>query len=140
MIQRNTMQRRQVLEAVQQMYNHPTAEDIYTYLSEKKSGLGRATIYRNLSVLCEQGLVRKIEVPDAPARFDHTLYAHYHLRCRRCGCFQDVMVPALGRLNRTIMRETGFSEVEHDIVFDGVCPECQRTAAAAAQTAPGLSQ
>lgn len=126
MIQRNTVQRRQVLEAVQQLYNHPTAEDIYDYLHSQESGLGRATIYRNLSVLCEQGLVRKIEVPDAPARFDHTLREHYHLSCRSCGAFQDVEVPALVRLNRAVTKETGFSNVEHDIVFYGTCPECQK--------------
>jgi Fur family peroxide stress response transcriptional regulator len=129
MIQRNTVQRRQVLEAVQQLYNHPTAEDIYEYLTEKQSGLGRATIYRNLNVLCEQGLVHKIEVPDAPARFDHTLCAHYHLQCRCCGSFGDVSVPEQSRLDRAVSKETGYTAVTHDIVFSGVCPACREAGA-----------
>ena len=129
MIQRNTVQRRQVLEAVQQLYNHPTAEDIYEYLTEKKSGLGRATIYRNLNVLCEQGLVHKIEGPDAPARFDHTLCAHYHLKCRCCGSFGDVSVPEQSRWDRAVSKETGYTAVTHDIVFSGVCPACREAGA-----------
>lgn len=126
MIQRNTVQRRQVLDAVQQLYNHPTAEDIYEYLSARDSGLGRATIYRNLGVLCEQGLVRRIEVPDSPDRFDHTLCAHYHLRCRCCGSFVDVTAPVLPRLNKAVAKASGYADVEHDIVFEGLCPDCQK--------------
>lgn len=129
MIQRNTVQRRQVLEAVRRLHDHPTAEEVYTYFSEQGAGLGRATVYRNLNVLCGQGLLRHIELPDAPDRFDDTLTEHYHLSCRVCGCFQDVTLPGAARLDRAVARQTGFADVTHDIVFSGVCSACRQAAA-----------
>ncbi len=124
MIQHNTVQRRRVLEAVQQLQNHPTAEDVYEYLTAANSGLGRGTIYRNLNVLCSQGLLRRVEVPDAPNRFDHTLESHQHLRCRSCGAFCDVLLPGDQRLDKAVARQSGFTAVTHDIVFTGVCADC----------------
>ncbi len=124
MTQHNTVQRRQVLEAVQQLQNHPTAEDVYTYLQDIQSGLGRATIYRNLNVLSAQGLLRRVEVPDAPNRFDHTLVPHQHLRCRCCGAFTDVQLQGDTRMDKAVASQTGYAQVTHDIVFTGVCGAC----------------
>lgn len=125
MTQRNTAQRRLVLQAVRQLDTHPTADEIFAHLRQGGSGLGRATVYRNLNVLCAQGLVRRVRLTDAPDRFDFTLRPHYHLRCRRCGCFTDVFLPLPDKLDRAVARQTGFAAVEHDIVFTGVCARCQ---------------
>ncbi len=124
MAQHNTVQRRQVLDAVRQLQNHPTAEDVYVHLQKQDSGLGRATVYRNLNVLCGQGLLRCIPVSDAPNRFDHTLESHQHLRCRSCGAFCDVDIPGDIRMDKAVAKQTGFAQVTHDIVFTGVCAGC----------------
>lgn len=125
MTQRNTVQRRQVLQAVQQLENHPTAEEVYDFLCRQQAGIGRATVYRNLHVLCGQGLIRRVPVAGAPDRFDRTLQPHYHLHCRCCGAFADLFLPMPARLDQLVARETGFADVAHDIVFSGVCGDCQ---------------
>lgn len=126
MQQRNTVQRKEVLETVRRLADHPTAEEIYADLCRRGIRYGRATVYRNLGVLVRQGLLRHIAVPDAPDRYDHTLTAHEHLRCVRCGCLTDVFLTVRPRLDREAARQTGFVQVEHELLFRGLCPACQR--------------
>ena len=127
MQQRNTVQRQEVLEAVRRLADHPTAEEVYADLCSRGSGCSRATVYRNLGVLARQGLLRYIAVPDAPDRYDHTLSAHEHLCCSRCGSLTDVLLPAQPRLDKEAARQTGFTQVEHTILFRGLCPACQQS-------------
>ena len=54
-----------VLDAVNEMHRHVTADQIYTFVKE--------------------GNVRKVEVPDGSDRFDFTLENHYHVECVKCG-------------------------------------------------------
>ena len=53
-----------VLDAVNEMHRHVTADQIYTFIKEKYPSIGRGTVYRNLGILVEEGKVRKVEVPD----------------------------------------------------------------------------
>ena len=66
-----------VLDAVNEMHSHVTADQIYTFIKEKYPSIGRGTVYRNLDILVEEGDLRKVEVPDGPNRFDLTLKNHY---------------------------------------------------------------
>ena len=52
---RNTLQRRLVLETVRRMRNHPTAEEIYLAIAAENPLISKATVYRNLKLLSEQG-------------------------------------------------------------------------------------
>ena len=70
-----------VLDAVNEMHSHVTADQIYTFIKEKYPSIGRGTVYRNLGILVEEGKVRKVEVPDGSDRFDFTLENHYHVEC-----------------------------------------------------------
>lgn len=74
-----------VIDAVNEMHRHVTADQIYTFIKEKYPSIGRGTVYRNLGILVEEGKVRKVEVPDGSDRFDFTLENHYHVECVKCG-------------------------------------------------------
>jgi len=126
MSQRNTPQRRQVLAAVRQMHCHPTAEQVWEALQD--TGLGRATVYRNLAVLSDQGMLHRLDVPGSPTRYDDLLNPHCHLVCRQCGCFTDVSTPAMLQLDEDAAAASGFREVRHDLIFSGICPACGQAA------------
>lgn len=49
-----------VLDAVNEMHRHVTADQIYTFVKEKYPSIGRGTVYRNLGILVEEGKVRKV--------------------------------------------------------------------------------
>ena len=67
---RNTLQRRLVLETVRRMHNHPTADEIFREISAENSLISKATVYRNLKILSEQGEILHIPIPDGADCFD----------------------------------------------------------------------
>ena len=52
---RNTIQRQLVLSAVRQLQNHPTADEVYQKVQKSCPTISRATVYRNLKLLAEEG-------------------------------------------------------------------------------------
>ena len=120
---RNTRQRALVLEAVRSLHNPPTSADVYEAVREKHPSISRATVYRNLSVLTEQGEVLHIPVAGGADRYDFRCDCHYHAICRECGVVYDVEMPSEGLLSS--VRDThGFQIEGFDIIFTGLCPDC----------------
>ena len=60
---RNTIQRQIVLQAVNQMHNHPTADAIYAVIAAQHPTISKATVYRNLNQLAAQGEILRRPVP-----------------------------------------------------------------------------
>ena len=80
---RNTLQRRLVLETVRRMHNHPTADEIFREIAAENTLISKATVYRNLKILSEQGEILHIPIPDVADCFDFntrlmkTIHAQY---------------------------------------------------------------
>lgn len=124
MERRNTRQRQQVLEAVRAL-DHPDADEICAALAGQKPRAGRATVYRNLNLLAEQGEIRRIETGGAD-RYDGCLRPHYHLRCRCCGRLFDAHMPVVEGLEKQLTDTGGFAVEGYTIVFVGLCPDCNK--------------
>lgn len=122
---RNTLQRRLVLETVRRMRNHPTAEEIYLAIAAENPLVSKATVYRNLKLLSEQGESLRIPIPDGADRFDFHVVPHYHLKCRVCNQVFDVDLPYQKNLCDRVSNAQGFQIESHQILFVGVCPNCQ---------------
>ena len=58
---RNTIQRTLVLEAVNTLQCHATADEIYEAIAKEHPSVSKATVYRNLNLLSEMGEIRKIQ-------------------------------------------------------------------------------
>ena len=127
MRKRNTIQRSLVLEAVNRLQCHATAEEIYDAVSREHPHISRGTVYRNLKQLSEAGEIRKMEVPGGPDRYDHCTHSHYHARCLQCGKVFDVEMDYIENLEQSIKDAHGFVISGHDIMFKGVCPKCRET-------------
>ena len=91
---RYSKQRELVLQQVEALHDHPTAEEIYQNALKECPGLSLGTVYRNLNSLVEAGRVRRVPIPGQPDRFDHTLSWHSHLYCTRCGQVTDLALDA----------------------------------------------
>ena len=123
---RNTRQRQLVLDAVRSRCDHPTAEDIYLQVRETDERVSRGTVYRNLNLLTEAGVITTVKTPGT-TRFDWRCDGHGHAVCRCCGAVADVMLPYDDGLDERAGLETGFSVDAHNLVFEGTCPACQHT-------------
>ncbi len=125
MDRRNTIQKELVLKAVNELKRHVTADEVYDFIKKDYPTIGKGTVYRNLGVLVEEGLVRKVEIPDGPDRFDFTLKNHYHVRCVKCGEVFDVDMDVITDLEDRIRDTHGMEFLSYDISFKGVCPACR---------------
>ena len=65
---RNTFQRQLIMEIICNVDNHPTADEIYQQILLRYSNISKATVYRNLNLLAEMGMIKKIECPDVYKR------------------------------------------------------------------------
>ena len=126
MMKRNTIQCSLVLEAVRKLQCHATADEIYEAIVRDHPTISRGTVYRNLQRLTEMGQIRKREVPGGADRYDHLCHDHYHLKCTRCGRLFDVDMEYMTDLENSIKNTKGFQFTGHDIIFRGICPECQQ--------------
>ena len=126
MTRRNTIQRSLVLEAVNRLHCHATADEVYAEISKEHPTISKATIDRNLNVLSELGEIRRLEIPGSADRYDHISRNHCHVKCKVCGRVFDVDMDFVGGLERGIRDTHGFDFTGYDIIFHGVCPECQK--------------
>ena len=70
---RNTIQRQIVLQVVNQMHNHPTADAIYAVIAAQHPTISKATVYRNLNQLAAQGEILRVPVPTGADHFDFNI-------------------------------------------------------------------
>ena len=81
-------------------------------------------MYRNLSVLKDEGVVREIYGSDRRAHYDAVTTRHAHFICLECGAIGDVHnLPELDW--RAAKELVGCEVTEQRIEFVGVCPACQ---------------
>ena len=124
--ERMTGQRRLILEAVLRADDHPTAMQVYERVAASMPNVSLTTVYRNLNRLTADGKIRRITIPNEPDRFDKTVYDHYHIECEVCGYFVVVKsVPFDSSIPKRIARESGYALRANEIIFRGVCPDCQ---------------
>lgn len=126
---RNTRQRALVLDAVRAHNDHPTADEIYLDVRQLDEKISRGTVYRNLNLLQEAGLISTVKTPGGN-RFDWRTDGHAHVICRECGRVHDVPLAYDHDLDATCATETGFTDIGHSTLFTGVCPQCRNDLAA----------
>ena len=121
---RRSKQRDQILELLRSTGIHPTASWIYDNLKNEFPDLSMGTVYRNLNILIEQGLVKKIDFGSTFDRFDANIGPHYHFICENCGSIIDLELPIDDELNEMINNFTNFKANRHRIEFFGLCDSC----------------
>ncbi|WP_284141587.1 MULTISPECIES: peroxide-responsive transcriptional repressor PerR [unclassified Virgibacillus] len=123
---RITPQRHAVLDYLLNAMTHPTADEIYKALEGKFPNMSVATVYNNLRVLREVGLVRELTYGDASSRFDCNTSEHYHIICNECGKIVDFHYPSLDEVESLAEQVTGFEVSHHRLELYGKCKECQQ--------------
>lgn len=118
-------QRELVLQTVMEHPVHPTANTVYKLVRRSDPRISLGTVYRNLNLLSEMGLLRKIAMPVGSDRFDGRLDEHYHMACTCCGRVFDVECGALRSLDRDILAAQGFEVQNHHLLLTGLCRECR---------------
>lgn len=123
---RMTHQREIILAELQRSKTHPTADELYERIKRKLPRISLATVYRNLEILSEAGLIRKLEISGRQKRFDWDPVEHDHVFCTQCQRVDNIAAPGnvAPRLEPT--QEKGYRITGCRIEFFGLCPKCQQ--------------
>jgi Fur family peroxide stress response transcriptional regulator len=121
---RMTPQRHAILAYLLNTMTHPTADEIYKALAPLYPSMSVATVYNNLKVYIELGLVREMTYGDHSSRFDADMSDHYHALCENCGKLVDFAYKPLNDLEITAGLETGFLIKSHRVEVYGLCGQC----------------
>ena len=119
--------RRVVVEHLAQQDCALTAADIELALRRGERGAGRASVYRVLDQLTELGLVARIDLGQAMARYERVSPGgehHHHLVCDDCGTILPFEDPALERSIARLSDRMPFAVAEHEVVLHGSCGDC----------------
>jgi Fur family transcriptional regulator, ferric uptake regulator len=127
---RYTRSRRQLIDVLLATQQPLTVEEILGVDRE----LTLSSVYRNLAVFEETGLVRRLAGHGDFARFElaeELTGHHHHLACGTCGAMMDVELPAeleaeLERALATLARRQGFELESHRVDAVGRCSSCLR--------------
>ncbi|MDR2071367.1 MAG: transcriptional repressor [Treponema sp.] len=122
MNRRNTRQRRLVLEAIH-WGNHPSARDIFDTIAETER-ISLGTVYRNLTILEQEGEILQVTSDPALVRYDRRLAPHHHLHCKVCGGVYDMPLPYDAGFDLEASEKSGYQIEGHSITFRGICREC----------------
>ena len=125
---RRSRQRERILELLRSTEAHPTANWLFGKLRKEFPNLSLGTVYRNIGILMQQGLINRIAFGSTFDRLDANTKPHYHFICEKCDSIIDLDVPPDKSLNVWPDKSLGFKVTRHEIEFYGLCPKCAKKA------------
>ncbi|MEU0016373.1 Fur family transcriptional regulator [Streptomyces rochei] len=113
--------------------DHLDAEAIADGVRRRVGHISLQAVYEALHALTAAGLVRRIQPPGGPARFEGRVGDnHHHVLCRSCGALADVDC-AVGEAPCLIASDDhGFSIDEAEVIYRGLCPDCSTSGSSTA--------
>ena len=123
---RMTKQRNIILEELMKTDTHPTADELYTIVRRRLPRVSLGTVYRNLQLLTNQGMILTLTGSGGQMRFDGDTEEHYHISCTNCGRVGDLPGRPeikIGQRNRT---EGDYEITGFKLEILGICPKCKQ--------------
>jgi len=126
-VKRNTVQRQIILGILKEFTSHPSVDTLYAAISEKHPTISKATVYRNLHHLSEEGAIAQMAVFDDVSRYDGRADVHYHFACKKCNEIFDLEIDCIKGIDEMVQASYGVKVDKHEILFSGVCKKCCNT-------------
>ena len=123
--QKQFRKRSAILAYLQATREHPSAEMVYMGVKQDCPDISLATVYRNLALFRNQGLVQSVGVVKGNERFDGNTAPHVHFICTQCGSVLDLPeIEAPAQLAEAVESGTGGKVNMYSLSFAGTCKNC----------------
>jgi len=122
---RITKQRRLILETLRATNTHPSADELYLMVKKRLPKISLGTVYRNLEVMSELGLIQCLEFAGRQKRFDGNPKPHYHFRCINCDRIFDLDESEV-EIKCKLKNSNQFQVKEYRLEILGYCKDCQQ--------------
>lgn len=121
---KKSRQRDAILENLRARYDHPTADAIYTDLRKTYPNISLGTVYRNLSLLADHGIISRVTCESKVEHFDARTDSHYHFICDTCGHVLDLPFTFFSNMTQMANENFAGQVKNHTAFFYGICPDC----------------
>lgn len=117
--------RNAILAFLRQSKAHPSAEDIYRSLQQEHSDISLASVYRNIKLFKDEGLIISLGTVNGIERLDGRVDPHVHFACNVCGAVLDVPdVDVPESISRAAVDSLGCQVEEAQLMLTGICKNC----------------
>ena len=123
---RHSKQRDMIYEYLMSTKEHPSADMVYESLRPEMPNLSLGTVYRNLKLLEEMGLVRRVTTLQNTERYDANTGNHAHFECDTCGCVKDFDILDIKKAKESCGAGDSDNIKWVNLVFGGTCSECTK--------------
>ena len=119
-----TFQRTQILEVIEK-YGHIAIEKIYEEVSRIHTSLSLATIYKNILLMVERGVLTEVPIIGKKSKYEITKAEHIHLICTECGKVMDrALDEDTAEDTQKVALRSDFSLDHRQVNLYGVCDQC----------------
>lgn len=123
---KNSRKRQAMLDLLLNTREHPTAEMLYNLLKPDYPELSLGTVYRNLSVLAEDGMVISVGTVGGQERYDANTTPHPHFVCRKCLRVIDLELPdTVSVMYDSVEHDYNFACEGYSLSLSGLCDHCR---------------
>lgn len=120
-----THQRQVIYEAVVAMPGHYSPENVYSQVRQRTPSISLATVYKNLRLFVEHGLLREVSPHASTLLVEGNLEPHHHLVCTRCKAVQDVEGDFIDYKKLSRRAPRGFDLTQPLVEVFGLCRRCR---------------
>lgn len=117
-------QRETMLNILRSTKSHPTANEIYVEMRKNNPKISLGTVYRNLAMLTEMGIILRLDTEHDSVHYDGCVAPHYHFVCNDCKRVVDLDIEPID-LNKQINEKYGCNVSSHTLIFYGTCSKCK---------------
>lgn len=126
---RNTPEREEIIREIFANHEHFDVDELYLRLRDKKSKVSKASIYRNIPLIMECGLIKEVWHENGHMHYEH-IYGHghhCHIRCIKCGKVIEFVEKEMKAIETRLASEYDFEIVDHNLDITGYCSECRKS-------------
>ncbi|MGB3224238.1 MAG: transcriptional repressor [Desulforhopalus sp.] len=121
-----TNQREIILRELRKSKRHLSADELYDIVKKVMPRISLATVYRNLEILSEAGLIGKLEISGRQKRFDPDVSDHDHIYCVVCHKVDNLDIERKDVDSEQLGAAAGYRITGYRVEIIGICPECQK--------------
>ena len=124
-VRKHSRKRDAILDCICQTKCHPSAEWVYQRLKPQFPDLSLGTVYRNIAMFKEEGVIQSIGVVNGLERYDHITKPHTHFVCTNCFTVLDLEGVELSEEEvQAAARCSGGAVSSYQLQFTGICADC----------------
>ena len=120
-----THQRLEIYRELASTEEHPDADMLHRRVRERIPTISRDTVYRNLKMLAQHGLVSVVGMSDERLRFDANMGQHHHFVCVRCGLIRDFCTQRTASLECPSEAKAFGKPLSLHLEVKGLCTKCR---------------